>query len=272
MVAKLMRKISKLIACALVLLGAIPSAAHAQEESGGGFCASAPSELLSAIDGNWTFKQGAGGGLGAVIPFPLPAHPPQSVKIDVDEELGIATLKHAGRELAIIPIAADQVKGATELLNQADADELIDTKGACNWYSLPLMLGSDTYMLDPAMQPDTDTFIFVRTIDTLESGQPIGVTHIFCKGGIQSMTDWSIYDPDAEGQLAPDVYVHEVPQGEYPNSCWREPDPREPKPGEMTMNLLVKFNSPNSGSGILLFMGEMDGYKFAARAPVTLTR
>ena len=42
--------------------------------------------------------------------------------------------------------------------------------------------------------------------------------------------------------------------------------------GQMVMNLLVKFQSPNSGTGIVIFEGQMNGHKFGAKAPVQLTR
>jgi hypothetical protein len=39
----------------------VPATAHAADDA---FCEGAPFEMLAAIDGNWTFKQGAGYGVG----------------------------------------------------------------------------------------------------------------------------------------------------------------------------------------------------------------
>ena len=258
-----------------------PTTAVAQQAAGG-FCTSTPVQMLSAIEGQWTFKQGAGVGIGVVIPFPLPSHPPQSVRIDVDETRGFATLRHAGQQMAILPIAPGDVEAATRFeterfLDEADAEGLIDTSGGCQWVSLPLMLGSTSYALDEANLVDDDAYVAVVRVMIPAKKDDEYIDErifVFCNGfyaGEARREGWlnsgavelprSPVHVDGGGAVRP----------RHAREC-KDAKIKAPKPGEMVMNLLVKFNGPDRGTGILLFAGEMDGYRFAARAPVTLTR
>lgn len=66
---------------------------------------------------------------------------------------------------------------------------------------------------------------------------------------------------DALCLLLGSMFCFEVPPSHHPGG---EVD--------MQMTLILRFTSANSGSGVVIFSGDHEGYRFAAQAPVQISR
>lgn len=257
--------------CAMCLI-VMAAQQFARADSGGDdtFCASAPIEMIKAIEGNWTLKQGAGYGAGGILPFPLPAQPPQSVWIDVDTGKGIAYLKHDGQKIAIIPVLPSEALAQEMRLDEAEQKGLLNTGGGCEWYSLPIMLGSNVYELSDAAakaQGGADGTSIAMVVTE-------GEVFYACSNGKMDSFKTTVSEILGEGVAVVEKSNDAPEKAETINKyCEMEDiDTPDPRVGEMVMNLLVKFKSPDSGTGILQFKGQYGATVFAARAPVTFTR
>lgn len=239
--------IGKLILALLATTGFLASAAQARElPAGPEFCAVAPTDLLVALDGNWKLKQGAGFAFGgAMAGMPLPPHKPQTLKIRYDADTGTTRMSapDAPDNMVMFPVAeAQQVQAAGEI-TQGAIDAYQSQVGACDWYSLPIIVGTNRYALDrEASEPDYDSPVQDQFYCKLPS-EAIGLP------SEALMVLMQLYNRVCLGDEGT-TEVH----------------------GQMSMTLLVRFDSTDSGRGTLFFEGEMQGYEFAAVAPVTLAR
>lgn len=245
---------------------------YARAESGGDdtFCASAPIEMIKAIEGNWTLKQGAGYGAGGVLPFPLPAQPPQSVWIEVDAGKGIAYLKHDGQKLAIIPVLPSEAMAQEIRLDEAEQKGLLNTGGGCEWYSLPIMLGSNVYELSYAAAKAQGVADGTSIAMVVTEGE----VFYACSNGRMDRFKSTVSEILGEGVkvVEKSADAPEKAAGVEKYCELEDIDTPDPRVGEMVMNLLVKFKSPDSGTGILHFKGQYGATVFEAKAPVSLTR
>lgn len=258
--------------CVFAAIALLPAGA---DESGNGFCANAPLEMVKAIEGRWTLTQGAGVAVGGFIPIPLPAQAPQSVSIDVDGNSGIAFLKHEGQKLAIVPVLPEQAVDQMAWLRDDEIDGLTNPGGACDWYALPVMLGSNIYALNAETAAAEAANTENEAYGMIFAGNGQGDVHV-CSNGKVGYSVYSSKDV-AETGGGPTVGVisedDEGAQNAVRLKCaLEEVDVPVATSGEMTMTLFVKFTSPNSGAGVLQFQGEQEGYRFGARAPITFAR
>tara|TARA_R110002051_G_scaffold38159_1_gene81190 strand:+ start:428 stop:1225 length:798 start_codon:yes stop_codon:yes gene_type:complete len=265
----MIEKILFTLATTLMAGALFQSPASAQGNGDAAFCASAPSEMLKAIDGKWKFTQGAGYGIGGVVPFPLPAHRPQSVSIRVDDNVGVAFLEHEGQKLAILPLPGDDPDINEIAMTMTEKEKILNKGGACEWYALPVMMGFNMYALAEGVGGDDNASMTTiglggQSIFFCKDGSNFGIRNRPTEGGIKTHE----YDPETDGN---DPYD---PDKRYvADNCDRpQPMPDLALDGAMIMTLLVRFDSPNSGQGVLQFEGKYGPTNFAARAPVTFTK
>ncbi|CAM3853095.1 hypothetical protein [Litorimonas haliclonae] len=247
-----MKRLLTLIAISGLGLAGPAIAQGGPDESLESFCATAPNELLSTIEGSWSLKQGAGVAMGqGFLPIPLMAHPPQNIDIDVDKEAGLASIQQGGEKIVLAPVAPDGVAEIDTMLRESDAEGMIDTSGGCDWYSLPLMVGSNLYDLSADVKGlyKNSTTVILGSLGAFmvcrDSNGPMELARTTSDAPVMVIEEYRELCPKRD--LVPDE-------------------------GELVMTLLVKFNGPNSGSGVLLFEGYMNGAFAGAKAPVTLTR
>lgn len=262
--------------CAMCLI-VMAAQQFARAESGGDdtFCAQAPVEMVKAIEGRWTLTQGAGVALGGVIPIPLPAQAPQSVAIDVDENSGIAFLEHEGQKLAIVPVLPEQAVDQMAWLRDDEIEGLTNPGGSCDWYALPVMLGSNVYALNAETAAAEAANPENKTYGVVYAGNGNGDVHVCSNGKVGYSVYSSKSGVEQDGDLTVGVISEddEGAQNAARLKCATDEDVVLPATsGEMTMTLFVKFTSPNSGAGVLQFQGEQEGYRFGARAPITFAR
>ncbi|MBC2778577.1 hypothetical protein [Parasphingopyxis marina] len=246
----------------LALIGlffAAAAPAQAQSGSAGNFCAAAPVETLQSLDGSWRITQGPGLARAAGMAIPLPGHPAQALSLDYDPLSGTALLEGAAPDelLVLLPASAEDAGIAAEAL--AENGGAPANGGECNWASLPLMIGSNVYELRPGPQ-STNNAVY---------GQVLGFAFGYCYNGSidPSESSFQIF----EGGLGPiplPVYAEESTT----NACNPPPEAPRPAPGQMVMTMIVRFDSQNSGSGLLLFEGRQGGNSFSATAPITISR
>jgi hypothetical protein len=227
------------LATALILFGVPAGYVAAQDAPAGGdgFCATAPQELLVALDGGWSLRQGPGIVIGGPR-IPLPAHPPVAVSLQYNSEGGYAILSAQGQEMIMLPTSTDM---ATTLLGGMSENFVTSTEGmnACDWYALPTLVGTSVYDL---------------TTTRYEDRPPVASADI-CFNDV-----FYVFDLNEVGLpvLDPIGTVCQLPVGSTP--------------GEMTMTVALKFDSPSSARGMLHFQGKTGEYPFAAWAPITLSR
>lgn len=285
--AKFLRYVGIALALGVAYLSA---PAHAQQPAQGvpartsttddPFCASAPLAMLAALEGPWTLRQGAGFAVAGAMMIPLPAHPPQTVVLDYDEQAWHATLTGmAGERLVMFPTDERQIEEVVTYLNEADAANLLQFGAGCDWYSLPLMLGSNSYSLSRDEATEELALItvgFPSAVVGLDGG---GVRIGFCAPVPDQVREGEISDRVDRGGTASSWRDSESASG----ATWSRaegnracadlvPNPVPGGEGQMLMILMVKFQSANSATGLLHFEGEMNGQRFGAKAPVSLSR
>jgi hypothetical protein len=248
----------------IVLVGMVFAQAapiHAQTNGSGDFCSVAPIEALQALDGNWKITQSPGAATArtsqGAIAIPLPGHGPQSLSLDYDPLSGTALLEGAAPDelLLLLPANAQSAQIAVDALEQDGAGP--SSAGGCDWASLPLMIGSNVYSLRPGPQsPNNGVF-----------GQVLGVGFGYCYNGLAGAPS-SNFSFFPGGPVPVPVVVQE---GES-EDCNPPTEAPQPAPGQMVMTMLVRFDSLNSGRGVLLFEGQQGGAQFSARAPISFSR
>lgn len=254
----------------LVILLSIAATAQAHAQSGSEACPTAPRDLLAGLDGTWSVQQGAGVMIVPVLgAMPLPPHEPLRLTMAYDPETGTSQLTGNGpdEQLIMFPTHESLVPQIQEVVSEADKEDLLNIGEGCNWYALPLMVGTNTYSLDAPASSEAGTMIALALPEALPTSAPMSAS-LACltRKEWQGMTDF-VEDNDlisaVEAMLsAPQLYVQ--PDAE----CNVTPA----SSGDMTMTLLVKFQSPNSGTGMLIFEVNQSGTRAIAKAPVTMSR
>lgn len=253
-----------LIGLSLVL--SFSTSVAAQED----FCAAAPQDLLAAINGNWSVKQGVGVMASGAGAFPLPSQPPIAVTFQYDPESRLVNVSGSGpaEKMVMFPTVQEAVPQIDEFLIEAEKEGFLGIGEGCDWYGLPLMVGTNTYSLDSSNDPlikGSEAIIFASLLS--------GVTVGFCEMAYM----WSPFailvgeDPNTdilEGRT--DKYGTPCDEAMREGTLLGQAEIVHP--GTMNMTMLVKFQTPNSGGGTLIFEGEKGGFRFAAKANITLTR
>lgn len=212
---------------------------NAATDGDDGFCTMAPSELLAALDGTWSLKQGAGAALGesnrGVAGVPLPPHGAQPLGFKYDPQRGVAVLsgQDTPDQMILFPVASAQAEQAARAFARGDAAKARAASTHCNPDSLRIFVGTNSYALDR---------------DAAQHRGGSSEAAYFCS--MLGMTG--------------------IPPAPVQRAC--SPRTTEAAHGQMTMTLLVRFQSANAGSGMLYFQGEMEGSHFGAAAPVQLSR
>lgn len=146
------------VACLVLMLAASFAVAQDTTSENGGFCATAPQELLVALDGSWSMTQGPGVAVGA-FPIPLPGHPPVAMRLEYDPEGGFAILSGQGQQMLMVPMVTET---ASRALGKDSFDVFAtETEGldACDWYALPTLVGSNAYALSGTVSYEQISFV-----------------------------------------------------------------------------------------------------------------
>lgn len=250
------------LATAFILL-VVPAgyvAAQDTPSSGGGFCATAPQDLLSALDGSWSLTQGRGIAIGGP-PIPLPAHPPVEMGLEYNSEGGYAILSGQGQQMLMLPTSTET---ASNILGGLNENFVTATEGmdACDWYALPTLVGSNWYDLTRIITSQTSPSIGAA------DGTSAAAMIFFCINDLQYYTVFAVEEGGpVMVEVAQDIDWTSGPPS--PNEC---NIPIDAVTGDMKMTIALKFDSPSSARGMLSFRGEQGGYHFAAWAPITMSR
>lgn len=244
---------------ALLVLAAGP--ADARQDAGkpsGAFCALAGLDLLAALDGSWVIHQGPGTAHAGMMKVPLPAPPPAQVTFRYDPEERLIDVQGVDQADGMIMFATAPVQQAAADLLIGEAPEAKPTGPVCDWLETPTIIGTNQYVAW-----SREHWIFMlpgpgTTCQQIEEkmGQPEPV-----------------YEDSALAAIAAKNKANN--EAYYAEFC---NDPNEPQqlPGggtmEMEMTLVLRFTSQNAGAGMVYFSGRTDKARFAATAPVTITR
>jgi len=256
-----------------ILIALASASAFAQDEPTvpsppSGFCATAPNGFLSVLEGDWSFKQGAGfaTAVGVPFPMPLPSHAPVPMKLTYDPETGLANLSGMNSDnrrenMVMFPSLPENLPRVVQALNTAQQEGLFQIGPGCDWYSLPIMVGTNHYSLDSTRVTGIgDTPAAVSLLGDREF--VVGIACISFPEDDEALDIVGYLLRRVDGI----VKIHPVP--ESPDHCLRVTQ----SSGDMSMTIIVKFQSPNSGIGIVSFKGTSDGHTIKARAPITMTR
>ncbi len=218
------------------------------------FCSQSPRDILASLDGTWTLKQGSGFAVAAGpsgnmafpiggMAIPLPPHAPQKVLLRFDASKHFATLSGAEEDMAMIATTEADLSAVSKYLRSEKISKLLDKGSGCNWDSLPMIIGSSDYVLDTGLRIH---YMRLNKVPLL-SGKVLCLDERGMITGVKDEDRWDI-DP-----------------------CKKIPRVKV-KTSEMKMTVILKFQTPNKGSGVLLFEGEQEGYKFSATAPLSMNR
>lgn len=231
------------------------------------FCTLAPNDMVAALDGTWNITQGQGfataGPPQMTFVLPLPAHPPQPLTITYDPAAGIATATGAapGETMLLVPTTAQGAAAVVGIIGEQDMEDYLEIGTGCDWYSIPLMIGTNNYSLS-SLGIDSTPNALVGTFGDITAG--------ICRDSGEFGIDRGTFDnprlrtPNGSIGSFNLVNINECPGAS--REVWSFSE------GQMSMSLAVKFQSESSGTGILLFEGMKDGYPFSAKAPVRFSR
>jgi len=269
-----MRNILIIITGALIALAS--SSAFAQDEpaapsSPDDFCATAPGDILSILQGDWSFKQGPGfatagaviRGMGGITAIPLPSHAPVPMKLTYDPETGFANLSgenpDGGPEnMIMFPSLPENLPTLADYLIAAERERLVEIGSGCDWDFLPIMVGTNRYSLDRAEAVETGNMMYA-----IVGGEAAGGCVFFEETSETRLIGHSLL------RVIDEIPVVDLAIGPETSTCERTVRQTS---GEFHMTIVVKFQSLNSGAGMVIFEGQSDGHRFAAKAPITLTR
>ena len=239
--------IVRLFSVLFIIGAAFP--AHAQQSSGNtgsGFCALAGTDLLSALDGSWTIQQGAGLAAGQhngrAITIPLPPPPVASVNFTYDAQQRVIDVESAdlAEKMIMFPSAPAQQNQASQLLGAQTAGNAAASGSGCDWYSLPIMIGTNHYV-----------------------SKSVNYVHYYSNHAANcapGATGWGLggtfYSAEFDKNMTMEEYCTSTPPGRF----------------DMEMTIVLRFTNSQSGSGSVHYTGKQDGVNFAASARVTLTR
>lgn len=172
---------------------------------------------------------------------------------------GTALLEGAAPDelLLMLPAGAQNAQIAADALEQEGVGPT--SAGGCNWASLPLMIGSNVYELRPGPQsPSNGVF-----------GQVLGVGFGYCYNGAagEGNSSFQIFS----GGIGPIPLPVVAQEGEL-EYCNPPAEVPQPAAGQMVMTMVVRFDSPNSGKGVLMFEGQQGPAQFSATAAISFSR
>ncbi|MBV0914114.1 hypothetical protein [Anianabacter salinae] len=259
----------------LFVLWLILAAAQANAQSSRETCPTAPRDLLVGLDGTWSVQQGPGVMIVPVMgALPLPPHAPLRLTMAYDPETGTSQLTGNGpnEQLIMFPTHESLVPQIQEMVSAADKENLLNIGTDCDWYALPLMVGTNTYSLESPGFVETGTTVlalFLPGVSNELTQSAIKSTAVCLTGkDKQEIADLmgggraqNMIDALENVELAGPLFVAQ----DFGCAV-------TPSSGEMTMTLLVKFQSPESGTGMLIFEVNQGGTRAIAKAPVTMSR
>lgn len=237
---RIMMRVPSLFPTAAALLVAVAGPAGAQNPDVSGtdpFCGLTGSELLASLDGGWTLHQGPREILYP-IPHTLPPPPPIAIRFAYDAEEGVVNADAADLSDGIIMYpAGGPTLGVTEDYIEVASEVAIDS--GCEWSSSPILIGTNSYF-----SLGSEYVAWMMTQDYCELARANFEAH----GG--------------------ESWATERYRETY--RCDR-PEPQR-EDFEMEMTLLLRFQTPGFGAGMVFFEGEADGVGFGARSTVTISR
>ena len=286
----LSRQSAALAILALILLvGGSNTHAYAQS---GSFCNLNTQELLKSLEGPWTIKHGraqayayskamtvtvegraigpAAGGTGldmSAFPYSMIKAPPDATVNFTLDPSGYF-IEATGTDGQMFLYA--QMPGLHSLIADlfgAQAPAQASSNEVCAWSSAPLLTGSNYYVLHEgtsqinSLQSILNSLQYAEPVDCAAIEDHYDVT-VIPGDELSGRSDWTI-----EGKWYKDVF------------CEKDQTVRAIKPGDMSMSMFIRFTGPNSGSGILHFVGDMglnqgggSDSVFIAQTPITLSR
>jgi|GEM_PF-1622970 len=213
--------------------------AVAQPSMAEDFCNADAGALLPQLSGQWRVNHGPGAfsAAGTIMPYKSP----KSATIDFEymEEIGVvfATGVDQVGEMLVVPAPSSVQDLANAAVGTAQS------ASGCDWSQLPVLIGTSEY-------PNWEQESVDYGPTACQKLQNYAQVFDFLTGG-------SILAP-----LGPYIYG-ECPAQDTGNMLGS---------AGMTMTMVVRFSSADSGSGYLLFDGQSDGHNFQAYTPVTLSR
>lgn len=263
--------------CMYAFLLSITAAVQVHAQIDPDECPTAPRDLLAGLDGVWSVKQGAGVMIVPVMgALPLPSHAPLRLTMAYDPNTGTSQLTGSGPDehLVMFPTHESLVPQIQEMVSEADKAGLLNIGDSCDWYGLPLMVGTNSFSLYAPATSETGTAIALALPEGLPNSAPMSVP-LTCltaqdKQGITAFLRENAPAKDsaaafgAVASLASSgtLYVqHNAACNVTPASS-----------GDLLMTLLVKFQSPTAATGMLIFEMNQNGLQAIAKAPVTMSR
>lgn len=257
-----MKRLIALIA-SLFMAGSIANAQSADD-----FCATAPADLLSALDGTWTLTHGAGKTFTGAGTTPFPAPRPTTLEFAYWRNFGFGVLSGDGQSMVMLPAdaqaTAEHIDG---LLSATGLPNLQPTDAECDWYALPAIIGTNEYALQGSgpNAPNIEDFRYEGT-DNWRSGSITHYLSICNREGFEHLLNRRDRVPGTDTTLD----IRPLLVADCPETA------RADGNGKMAMTLILKFDSPNSASGVASFRGKVRAggqrISFAAETPVWMTR
>lgn len=142
--------------CMYAFLLSITAAVQVHAQIDPDECPTAPRNLLEGLDGFWSVKQGAGVMIVPVMgALPLPSHAPLRLTMAYDPNTGTSQLTGSGPDehLVIFPTHESLVPQIQEMVSEADKAGLLNIGDSCDWYGLPLMVGTNSFSLSALPHP-----------------------------------------------------------------------------------------------------------------------
>ncbi len=252
------------LAASMIMLGS-----NLQAQSAEDFCATAPADLMSALDGAWTLTHGPGITMTGAGVHAFPAPKPTTLEFTYWRNFGFGVLSGDGQNMVMLPASAQATADyVDDLVAETGIANVTPETTACDWYALPSMIGTNRYSL---RGPGPDSF----DLSDLSLGTAENMDSIMIDYCVQAQTGNRIVELFSEygDRTGPQEYT--TPAGFVFNVNPMECE-HESGSGDMTMTVFLKFDSPNSASGVASFSGDMTAggrrIRFAAETPVWMTR
>lgn len=190
---------------------------------------------MMSLEGTWNLTQGSGIAIGGFIPLPLPAHGAVPVVFQYDTTSG--TMYGAAADQSdgmVFTVAGDGLANVAERMTEnGSAPPANELRPFCGSSGYPVLIG-------------------VRDYSGSYTGTHTSIVDTFCKVAAAVLPGHLTEDdcPELDGSADPEF------AGDL----------------DMQMTITLKFSSPSSASGNVHFVGQEQGYKAGAYAPITLSR
>ncbi|MCP5085798.1 MAG: hypothetical protein GY952_03190 [Rhodobacteraceae bacterium] len=186
----------------------------------------------------------------------LPPQPPVRLSLEFLPELGIGFLIGQGQEMMMIPARAEYIAAEVGFLSSPEIAEIAADAPDCDWSKLPVIVGTNIYELKQASNESQFKKNFSKV--DLDPSTMILVCDGFFDSLPPGVVEW--------------IDIQDPPPGAGPALAFCPGQPSKAAKGEMSMTLFLRFSDTDSGSGELIFEGNLNSAHFAARAPITLSR